>query len=180
MRSFASLWMRTVHTPSRRPTFRPPTFFRCPKWPALIALTALTLRTCPRSAGQILARDPEHLALVLLGVEPEEGQTRERRFERLAAAADLAEERAVRREVPGGLGHDAAHQIETVVARGQGQARLMTVLWRQTRHGARIDIGRVAEDEVVAPGAERLEEIAAMERDAIAQAMRLHIAPRQG
>src|SRR5260370_10504982 len=105
--------MTTVHTPSRRPTFRPPTFFRRPKWPALTALTALTLRTCPRSAGQILARDPEHLALALLGVEPEEGQPRERRFERLAAAADLAQPRTAFRPVPGRLLLEAAPPIHT-------------------------------------------------------------------
>src|SRR5260370_16126373 len=119
--------MTTVRTPSRRPTFRPPTFFRRPKWPALTALTALTLRTCRRSAGQILARHPEYLALALLGVEPEEGQPRERRFERRTAAADLAEERTVRREVSRRLLHDTANQIQTVIPCGQRQARLMTI-----------------------------------------------------
>ena len=45
------------------------------------AQTAPSARASLRSAGQILARDPEHLAFALLGVEPEEGQAREGRFE---------------------------------------------------------------------------------------------------
>jgi hypothetical protein len=88
----------------------------------------------------------------------------------------IAEERAVLREMPRRLSQDAAHQIEPVVARGQRQARLVTVLGWQARHAARIDIGRVAEDEIVAPAGEGLEEIAAMERDAVVQAMRLDVA----
>ena len=44
-------------------------------------------------------RDPEHLALALLGVEPQERQPR-KRPRAAAAAADLAQQRAVLREVP--------------------------------------------------------------------------------
>src|SRR3981189_2458474 len=95
-------------------------------------------RKPPCSGREVGARDPEHLALALLGVEPQERQPWERRFERLAAAADLAEERTVLREMPRRLLQDAAHQVEPVVTRGQRQARLMTVLGWQARHAARI------------------------------------------
>ena len=81
--------------------------------------------------------------------------------------------------MPRRLGEDAAHEVETVVARSQRQARFVSVFGRQLRHAARIDIGRVGDDQVVALLAERLEEIAAMERDAVAQPVRRHIAPRQ-
>src|SRR5580704_14463155 len=132
------------------------------KWVSGIAGIA-EIPDVPRSADQIRARDPEHLALALLGVEPEEGQPRERRLEGLAAAADLAEERAVLGQVSRHHLQDTAYQIETVVAGGQRQARLVTVLRRQARHAVCIDIRWVAEDEVVAPAGERLEEIAATE-----------------
>ena len=56
----------------------------------------------------------------------------------------------------------------------------MTELRRQLGHAAGIDVGWIAEDEVVAIGAQRLEEIAAMERNAVAQAMTCHVTTRQG
>ena len=128
---------------------------------------------------RILPRNPEHLALALLGVEPQEGQAREGGFELGAAAADLADQGAVLGEMPRRFGEDAAHQVEPVVARRQRHARLVPVFRRQLRHGAGIDIGRVAQDQVIALALQRREEIAAMERDAIAEPMARHVAPRQ-
>src|SRR5258708_39803851 len=126
MKSFAALRMTTVHTPSRRPTFRPPRFSS----PEMACANCANPPDVPSSAVQVLARDPEHLAFALLGVEPKEGQPGERRFEWLAAAADLAEGRAVRREGSRRLLQDTAHQIETGGACGQRQARLAGALRR--------------------------------------------------
>ena len=81
--------------------------------------------------------------------------------------------------MPRRFGEDAAHQVEPVVARGQRHARLVAVFRRQLRHRLGIDIGRVAQDQVIAPAVQRREEIAAMERDAIAEPMARHVAPRQ-
>jgi hypothetical protein len=81
--------------------------------------------------------------------------------------------------MPWRFGEDATHQVESVVARRQRHARLVAVFRRQLRHGTRIDIGRVAQHQVVALALQRREEIAAMKRDAITEPMARNVAPRQ-
>src|SRR5665647_777698 len=56
-----------------------------------------------RPRSQIGGGDPEHLGLSLLGVEPQQRQLRECGLQRLAAAADLAQQPALRRQMPSGL-----------------------------------------------------------------------------
>src|SRR3954462_4371635 len=75
---------------------------------------------CDGSA-EIGGRDPEHFAFGVLGVEPEQGQFRKRLVEQFAAAADLAEQAAVRREMIGRIAQDAADHVEAVGAAVEGK-----------------------------------------------------------
>src|SRR3954464_390912 len=52
-------------------------------------------------------RDPEHFAFRILGIEPEQRQLREGGFEIVAAAADFAEQPALRRQMRLGLCQNA-------------------------------------------------------------------------
>lgn len=69
--------------------------------------------------------------------------------------------------MPIGVGDDGAHDVEAVLAAGERKARFGGVFRRQLGHGLGVHIGRVRKDEVEALLAERREEIAAMERDAV-------------
>src|SRR5262245_23833868 len=64
--------------------------------------------------------DPEHFALGILGIEPEQRQLRERGLEIVAAAADFAEQSALRCKMRLGLGQDAPDDVEPVVAAVEG------------------------------------------------------------
>src|SRR5262245_2471244 len=62
--------------------------------------------------SEIGRRDPEHFAFGILGIEPEQRQLWKGCFEVVAAAADLAEQAALRREMRFGLSQDAPDDIE--------------------------------------------------------------------
>src|SRR5882757_3199763 len=67
-----------------------------------------------RGLLEIGCGDPEHLALGILGVEPEQRQSRKDGFQRRPAAADLAQQSALRREVRPGFAKDAPDDVEPV------------------------------------------------------------------
>ena len=64
---------------------------------------------------------------------------------------------------------DAPDDVDPVGAAVEGELRFGTAFARQAAMPSRIDIGRIGDDEVVALAAERLEQIAAVQRDAILQ-----------
>ena len=66
--------------------------------------------------SEVRGSDPEHLALGVLGVEPEQGQVRIGSLEIVAAAADLAEQPALWGQMLPGLVQQAADDIEPVSA----------------------------------------------------------------
>src|SRR5262249_53388938 len=109
----------------------------------------------------------------------EKGHALKRGLQCPSSATDLAKQGALPGEMPGRPGQDTAHEVETVIARRQGKPWLVSMLRRQARHAASIDVGRIADDQVVAPPAPGREQIAAMKRDAILQPMAFDIAPRQ-
>ena len=80
------------------------------------------------------ARNPEHFAVGILGIEPEQRQLRKGGLERRAAAADLAQQPALRRQMPAGLVEDAADDVEPVGAAVEGELRLGAAFARQRRH----------------------------------------------
>ena len=67
-------------------------------------------------------------------------------------------------------------EVEPVPAGRQCHSGFVPVLGWQAVHAPCIDVGRVADDEVVALSGERREQVAAMECDAIAQPVRRDIA----
>ena len=85
---------------------------------------------------------------------------------RVPATADAWKERL--KSYPPGT------QDTLLVARRERHARLVPILGRQARHALGVDIGRVGEDQVVALAGQRLEQVAAMKRDPVAQPMRRH------
>src|SRR5260221_13583459 len=99
----------------------------------------MALSDLPGNRLEVGARDPEHLALALLRVEPDEGQLRIGPLENPPAAADFAQQAAALREMARRLLDDAAHQIEAVLAGGQGEPRLVAEPRGQLRHAARLD-----------------------------------------
>src|SRR5262245_6335137 len=125
---------------------------------------------------QIGSRDPEHFALGILGIEPEQRQLRKGGLEIVAAAADFAEQSALRRKVRLGLGQDAPDDVEPVGATVEGERRFNPAFGRQAGHALGIDIGRVGDDEIVALVAKRREEIATVQRDAIVKGVIRNIA----
>src|SRR2546425_1784498 len=118
---------------------------------------------------QVRRGDPEHFALGILGVEPEQRQLRARRDQRGLATADLAQQPALRVQMRLGLGEDTPDDIDAVGAAVEGKFGLGAAFARQGGHAFGIDIGRVGDDEVVALAGKRGEQIAAMQRDAILQ-----------
>ena len=122
--------------------------------------------------------EPEHLALASFGLEPQEGQVRECGLEALPAAADLAEEAAAGLEMRGRLHEDAAHDVEPVLATRKRERGLVPVFRRQSRHALGVDIGRIGEDEIVAPAAYGREEIAVQEPDAVGASALVDVAAR--
>src|SRR3979490_1670112 len=73
---------------------------------------ALNEMTC----SEIGSGDPEHLALGILGIEPEQRQSRKRGFQRRPATADLAQYPALRRQMGRGLAKYAPDDVEPVGA----------------------------------------------------------------
>src|SRR6476661_7258560 len=90
---------------------------------------------CARSGGfEIGCADPEYFAFGILGVEPEQRQLRIGGFQQFAAAADLAQQPALRCQMLTGLVEDAPDDIEPVGAAVEGKFRLGPALARQRRH----------------------------------------------
>ncbi|OGA65592.1 MAG: hypothetical protein A3G83_12595 [Betaproteobacteria bacterium RIFCSPLOWO2_12_FULL_68_20] len=73
---------------------------------------------------------------------------------------------------------DAPHERQAVASAGERQTRLVTVLVRQRTHGRGGHVGRVADDQVVAPAAQRAEQVRAHEANAPPETMARDIAPR--
>ncbi len=70
-----------------------------------------------------------------------------------------------------GLVEDAPDNIEPVGAAVEGKLRLGAAFARQGGHAVGVDIGRIGDDEIVASVAERLEQVAAVKREAILKAV---------
>jgi len=71
--------------------------------------------------------------------------------------------------VGGRAPHDPPHEIESVVAAGEREARLVAVLARQTAHCGCRDIGRVADDQVVGLPVQAREQVGLDQVDAAAK-----------
>ena len=86
----------------------------------------------------------------MLGIQPDGRQIGEGRRDQVLVVPDFDREHAAGVEMFSRLGQDAAHHVQTVGAGGQCQRRFVTVFGGQGVHGFGGDIGRVAENEVVA------------------------------
>jgi hypothetical protein len=71
----------------------------------------------------------------------------------------------------GGVAQDPAHHGKAIAAPGEADAWLMPVLARQAPQGGAGDIGRIGDDEIVAPSRKRGEEVGLHQADAAAQPM---------
>src|SRR6478609_8584856 len=110
--------------------------------------------------SEIRLSDPEHLALRILRVEPEQRQSRKGGFQRLPAAADFAQQSALRRQVRLCFAKDAPDDVEPVGTAIEGELWFGAAFARQIGHALRIDIGWIGEDEVVALAGQRREQVA--------------------
>src|SRR5205807_2219997 len=99
-----------------------------------LALFGLNSADCCAASWKIGSRDPEHFTLRVLGVEPQQRQLRIGGFQIGAAAADLAEQPAIGREMFAGLIENASHHIESVSAAIEGELRLCAALLRKRSH----------------------------------------------
>ena len=70
-----------------------------------------------------------------------------------------------------GLVEDAPDDVEPVGAAVKREFRLGAAFARQAGHAFGVDIGRIGNDEVVAGIAQRLEQIAAVQREPVRQAV---------
>src|SRR6056297_3968248 len=112
------------------------------------------LRSGCRVAGgalEIAGRQKEDAAAAVLELEPDERQVGPCPLQRFLAVPHLDHQYTVRREIRARMMQDSPHRCQTVVAGGQADGRLAAVLRRHGRHGLGIHVGRVADDEVVAP-----------------------------
>ncbi len=85
------------------------------------------------------------------------------------AAADLAQQAAPRRQVRFCPVEDAPDDVEPVGATVEGKLRLGAAFAGQIGHAFRVDIGRIGNDQVVALAVQRLEQIAAVQREPVLQ-----------
>src|ERR1700751_517671 len=108
-----------------------------------------------RFSIRIAGGKPEHLAVRLFGVEPEQRELRKLLFEASSATADLAQQAAFVGEMSSRLAQDAADDGKTVRAAVEGELRFAAAFRRQGRHPLGVDIGRIGDDQVVALAAER-------------------------
>src|SRR5579864_8427126 len=92
------------------------------------------------SCSKIGGADPEHFALRILGFKPEKFGLRISRLQSRPAAADLAQQPAIRGQMPLGPAQNAADDFEPIGAAVEGQLRLGAALARQAGHAFRIDI----------------------------------------
>lgn len=92
--------------------------------------------------------------------------------------SDLADQNALRREMPRRFAQDAVYQREPVDPPGQRAAGFVPILGRQAPHTRQLDVRRIADDEVVAPPPEAGEEVAVNDADAALHRMQYDIAPR--
>src|SRR5262245_25586729 len=95
---------------------------------------ARVLTESHRALSQVAGGDPEHLALGLRAVEPEQRQLRKRHLQKVTAAPDLAEQAALRRQMCGRLVQDAPDDREAIGAAVEGKFRLGAAFRRQRRH----------------------------------------------
>jgi hypothetical protein len=119
---------------------------------------------------QRLRREPEDLARALLRVEPQEGQVREVAFQDLAILANLADHAAADLQMVGRRQNEAAHEIEAVAPARQRHGGFCGEFGGQFAHDLLAHIGRIGDDEIIAPPLEGREEIAMEEADALALA----------
>jgi len=75
---------------------------------------------------------------------------------------------------------DSRDQVHAVLAGAQREAGLMTVFRRQPPHHRLRHVGRIGEDEVVAPSAQPGEEIGTDELDAMLESMQSPVASGDG
>src|ERR1700722_3113138 len=131
---------------------------------------------------QILRAREEHLAHAFTRVEPDQRQGGKFALEPRAAGADFADQRALPGQMAGRFAQDAADNAKSVASPFMGEARFGGEFGREGVDRRRLDIGRVGQDDIVAPGAYRCEQIALAQRNALAEAMIVDIAPcdRQG
>src|ERR1700692_4643243 len=107
-----------------RDTVRPTKSADIRRRPLLIKVYDESDQRGVRPPSQIGGADPEHFAVGFFGVEPEQRQLRKGGLQRLAAAADLAQQPTLRGQMPGGLLEDAADDGEPVGAAVKRKLRL--------------------------------------------------------
>jgi hypothetical protein len=101
-------------------------------------------------------------------LQPGALEARERLLEVVALMPDLEDQNRLVAHARAGFGDDAPDEVHAVGAAGQRQARLGQVLRRQRRHARVVDVGRVAEDQVVG-AAQCREEVGLDDADAIVE-----------
>ena len=106
-------------------------------------------------AGQIAAPQHKHAVIAAAGLRPDERQMRECRFKPPAMVPDFNHQQPLVVQMRGRLVQDDSHRVQTVLAAGERQARLMAVFARQLAHDAGADIGRIGDDQVIALATQR-------------------------
>ena len=98
----------------------------------------------------------------------------------VSAASDFADETAFGCEVRGGFVQDTPDDVEPVSPAIEGELGLGAAFRRQRGHAFGVHIGRIGDDEVVALAADRPKQVAAVQRDAISEAMIADVARGDG
>jgi hypothetical protein len=127
--------------------------------------------TLVRAAGQLdqrVAGHQQHLVVAGAGGQPGDLGLGEGTLEVAPLVTDLQHQHADLAELLGRVTQDAPHQIHAVGAAGQRQRGLGAVLGRQRRHALAVDVGRVADDQVVG-ALGRIQQIRLEETDARAE-----------
>src|ERR1700753_2927134 len=90
--------------------------------------------------SQIGSSDPEHFAVGIFRIQPQQRQLREGGLDLFAAAADLAQQRTLGRQFLGGSIKNTPDDVEPVGAAVEGDFGFGAAFGRQRRHAFGIDI----------------------------------------
>ena len=87
-------------------------------------------------------------------LRPKERRSRIGALQRRAVVSDLADQQAPRGQVGCALFQNAADEIQSIVPARERAPGLATVFRRKPAHACRSDVGRIADNQVVAPATE--------------------------
>src|ERR1700693_1101935 len=127
---------------------------------------------------QLLRGQQKYSAAAALELQPRERQLRKRPAHGALRIARLDDEDAPRLKVAPRIAQNDPNRVESPAPGREGDPRLVPVLGGQRKKLPCADIGRVADDDIVAPAAKRAEMIGLEQTHSVREPVPMHVAAR--